>query len=191
MRKGVTMALKIWSIDREQLRHRATLAILWGVALAVLGVAVLAWPGLTGTVLIMLIGATILVSGVFLVYGAWKLHDIAGPLWIAALIPAVAVAVFGGIVLAYPDAVSNVLLIVVAILVLLAGLGDMFWGFALIPIVPWWWLRVLRGILLVVAAIWAITADVSGLAAIGVIFGAWLLLLAVLTIVFGILALRK
>lgn len=185
------MALKIWSIDREQLRHRATLAILWGVALAVLGVAVLAWPGLTGTVLIMLIGATILVSGVFLVYGAWKLHDIAGPLWIAALIPAVAVAVFGGIVLAYPDAVSNVLLIVVAILVLLAGLGDMFWGFALIPIVPWWWLRVLRGILLVVAAIWAITADVSGLAAIGVIFGAWLLLLAVLTIVFGILALRK
>lgn len=182
---------KIWSTDREQLRHRATIVILWGVALAALGIAILAWPHLTGAVLVSLIGAMILVAGIFLAYGSWKLHEVAGSVWVAALIPSLAVAVFGGVVLFYPEAVGAVLLVVVAILVLIAGLGDLFLGFGLIPIVPWWWLRVLRGILMIGAAIWALTSDISGLAAIGVAFGIWALLLAVITITSGILALRK
>lgn len=154
------------------------------------GVAVLAWPEPTGTVLVTLIGAVILAVGFALTYGAWRLREVAERLWVVSLIPALIVTAFGLIVLAFPDEVGTVLLVVVAVFVIIAGIGDVASSFALIPMVGWWWVRLLRGALLVGAGAWLILSDISGLLAIGVLVGVWALLLGAITIAFGVLALR-
>lgn len=184
------MAITLFVHDRAALRRRGWSFAMWGAALILFGVAVLAWPELTGTVLVALIGATILAVGLALVYGAWRLREVAERLWLVSLVPAVAVAVFGAIVLAFPDEVSAVLLVIVAALVIIAGVGDMAASFALASVVGWWWVRFLRGLLLVGAGVWVIFSDLSGLVAIGTLLGVWALLLGAITTAFSVLALR-
>ena len=184
------MAAQLFVADRDALRQRGWPTALWGAAMLLFGGAVLAWPELTGTVLVALIGATILAVGLVLVYGAWRLREFAERLWVVSLVPALVVAAFGAVVLAFPDAVGTVLLVVVAAFVIIAGLGDIASAFALVPIVGWWWVRLVRGALLVGAGVWVILSDLSGLVAIGVLVGAWALLLGAITVTFGVLALR-
>ena len=184
------MALQLFVRDRDALQRRGWATILWGIVFVVFGIAVLAWPELSGTVLVVLIGATILAVGLALVYGAWRLREVAGSLWIVSLIPALSVAVFGGVVLAFPDEVSAVLLIIVSVLVIIAGVGDMAAAFALSSMFGWWWLRLLRGLLMVGAGVWMIFSDLSGLVAIGALLGVWAILLGLITLAFGVLALR-
>ena len=184
------MALRLLIHDRADLQQRGWSFVLWGLALVLFGVAVLAWPGLTGAVLVALIGAVILAVGLVLVHGAWRLREVAGGFWLAALVPALAVAVFGAVVLAFPDAVSAILLVIVALLVIIAGVGDIASAFTIASIIGWWWLRLLRGVLFVAAGVWMILSDLSGLVAIGALLGVWALLLGAITIAFGVLALR-
>lgn len=184
------VALQLLVRDRESLHRHGWAFVLWGAALLLFGIAILAWPGLTGAVLVALIGAMILAAGLVLMYGAWRLREFAERLWIAALVPALMVAVFGAVVLAFPDSVAAVLLVFVAVLVIIAGVGDLASAIALSPVVGWWWLRLLRGLLMVSAGVWAITSDLSGLVAIGWLLGAWALLIGAITIAFGVMALR-
>lgn len=184
------MAIQLLVRDTESLRRRGMSFIAWGLAIAAFGAAVLAWPELTATALITLIGLLILAAGLVLVYGSWRLREVAGGVWVVSLIPALAVTLFGLAVLAFPEAVSAVLLVIVAILVLIAGLGDIASAFALSAVVSWWWLRLIRGVLLTGAGIWVIFSDLSGLVAIGTLLGVWALLLAAITVAFGVLALR-
>ncbi len=184
------MAVQLFVTDRDALRQRGWPTVLWGAVMLLFGVAVLAWPELSGTVLVALVGATILAVGLVLAYGAWRLREYAERLWVVSLVPALVVAAFGAVVLAFPDAVGTVLLVVVAALVILAGIGDIASSFALVPLVTWWWIRLLRGALLAGAGVWVVLSDVSGLAAIGVLVGVWAVLLSAITIAFGALALR-
>ncbi len=184
------MAIQVFVRDRAALRRRGWSIVLWGAVLMLFGIAVLAWPELTGTVLVSLIGVTILAVGLALVHGAWRLREVEERLWVVSLVPALIVVAFGVVVLAFPDAVSAILLMIVAVLVIIAGVGDLASSFALSSIVGWWWLRLLRGLLLVGAGVWVILSDLSGLVAIGALVGVWALLLGAITIAFGVLALR-
>jgi uncharacterized membrane protein HdeD (DUF308 family) len=185
------MAIAVFVRDRDALRQRGWTAVLWGLALLLFGAAVLAWPAMTGRVFVVLVGALILAAGLVLVYGAWRLREVAPVMWIAALVPALAVAVFGGVVLAAPDAVSAVLLVIVAVLAILAGIGDLASALALSRIISWWWLRLLRGALLVGVGAWLIFSDLPGLVAVGAAVGVWALLLGGISITFGVLAVRR
>ncbi|MBE0476113.1 MAG: DUF308 domain-containing protein [Coriobacteriia bacterium] len=185
------MAIEIWVRSTEALKRRGWGFVARGLVFAAFGVAVLVWPALTGTVLVTLIGAVILLAGLVLLYGAFRLRDLVGGTWLAAALPASTVAVFGLVVLAFPHAVSSVLLVILAAFAVLAGIADIASSLALATVVGWWWLRLLRGLLLTGAGVWLIFADVSGLVAIGVLVGVWALMLGGLTVAFGLLALRS
>jgi len=179
-----------WTTDRESLRTRAVTFILWGVLLIVLGMALLAWPNLTGTVLMTIVGVFLTAAGAVLLYSAWRLRPVWGGLWVVSLVPAVALMVFGIVVLTSPDLVSTLVLTIVAVLAVIAGLNDLAGALAIARVFNWWWLRLLRGLLLVGAGVWVIVEDISGLAVVGVAAGAWSLVLGALSIVWGVLSVR-
>ncbi|MCK8115382.1 HdeD family acid-resistance protein [Anaerosoma tenue] len=179
-----------WTTDRESLRTRAVTFILWGVLLIVLGMALLAWPNLTGTVLMTIVGVFLAAAGAVLLYSAWRLRPVWGGLWVVSLVPAVALMVFGIVVLTSPDLVSTLVLTIVAVLAVIAGLNDLAGALAIARVFSWWWLRLLRGLLLIGAGVWVIVEDISGLAVVGVAAGAWSLVLGALSIVWGVLSVR-
>jgi uncharacterized membrane protein HdeD (DUF308 family) len=184
------MAMQLWLSDRDALRRSWWSFSLWGGALVIFGIAVLAWPALSGAVLVMLFGMLILVAGLVLIYASWRLREFAGALWLGALFPALSVAVFGAIVVLFPDAVGTVLLVVLAALAVIAGLSDIVSSVPLSKVFGGWWLRLLRGLLLIAAGIWLIAADVGGLVAVGTFAGLFALVLGGITIAFGVMALR-
>lgn len=183
---------KLWTRpDRDSIRHGAVTAVLIGILLLLAAVALLAWPELTGTAVMTIIGAVLLIAGLVLLYGAWRLRDVSRALWLVALVPAVVVAAFGLVVLVWPDVVSDVVLIIVAIIAVLAGVVDIAMSLALARVVPWWWVRLLRGLLLAGAGVWALFNDVSGLAVLGAVVAIWAFVLGALSVASGILALRE
>jgi len=179
-----------WTTDREMLRTRAVTFILWGVLLIVLGMALLAWPNLTGTVLMTIAGVFLVAAGAMLMYSAWRLRPVWGELWVVSLVPAIALIVFGVVVLVSPELVSTLVVTIVAVLAVLAGLNDLAGALAIARVFNWWWLRLLRGLLLVGAGVWVIAEDISGLVVVGAAAGAWSLVLGVLSIIWGVLAAR-
>jgi uncharacterized membrane protein HdeD (DUF308 family) len=164
--------------------------LLWGIVVALFGVAVLAWPQLTGKALVTLIGLVMLGVGLVAVYGAVRLRELGSGIWLIALVPALVVAAVGLVVLFAPEAVSKVVLVVVAVIALLAGIWDLVSGISLLSAVRWGWLRTLRGALLVLFGVWVILTPISGLAALGWVVGVLALALAGISIALGILALR-
>lgn len=179
-----------WMTDRESLRSRGVTFVLWGVLLVVLGMALFAWPDLTGTTLMTIVGVFIAAAGSVLLYGAWRLRSAWGALWIVSLVPAVALIVLGVVVLTSPDLVSTLVLTIVAVLAVLAGLNDLAGALAIARVFGWWWLRLLRGVLLIGAGVWVIVGDVSGLAVLGVAAGIWALVLGALSVAWGVLTLK-
>jgi uncharacterized membrane protein HdeD (DUF308 family) len=179
-----------WTTDRESLRMRAVTFILWGVLLTVFGMALFAWPNLTGTVLMTIVGVFLAAAGAVLLYSAWRLRPVWGGLWVISLVPAVALMVFGIVVLTSPDLVGTLVLTIVAVLAVIAGLNDLAGALAIARVFSWWWLRLLRGLLLIGAGVWVIVEDISGLAVVGVAAGAWSLVLGALSIVWGVLSVR-
>jgi uncharacterized membrane protein HdeD (DUF308 family) len=184
------VAINIWVQDPEALRKRGSASIVWGIVLAALGVVVLSWPDITGSVLVRLVGVCITACGFVLVYGSWSLRRGPGRTWIAALVPSIAIAIFGAIVFFWPGAIGQVLLAIVALLAIAAGLFDVVLSFSIISIMHEWWVRLVRGLVIAGAGIWMIASHVSGLAAIGMFLGIWALLVGVITTAFGIMAKR-
>lgn len=176
--------------DRSALKERGLSTVMWGLALAAFGIAVRVWPELTAGVLIAMIGVTILLVGLSLMYGAYRLREVAERAWVVALIPATIVALFGAVVWAFPGAVGAILLILVAVMLILSGIGDVISSVALSPVFSWWWLRLLRGLLIGGAGVWMILSDLTGLAAIGAVIGVWALVVGGVTVAFGVLAAR-
>ena len=185
------MPVQIFVSDRAALRERGLATVLWGLALTAFGVAVLFLPELTGSVLIALIGATIFLVGLSLMYGAYRLREVAERMWVLALAPAVMVTLFGAFVWLFPGAVGTLILVFIAVMIILVGFGDIGASFMMAPVFSWWWLRLIRGLVMSGAGAWILLSGVSGLAAIGVLVGLWALLVGALTVTFGTLALRK
>ena len=182
------MAITVWVKDPEVLKKRGPATIVEGVALTAFGVVVLAWPAITGSILVRLVGLCVAACGFVCAYGGWSLRAEGGRTWIAALVPSLAVALFGLFVFFSPNAVGQVLLAVVALLAILAGLYDIVLSFSILSIFSGWWIRFVRGILLAGAGVWMIASHVSGLAALGTFLGIWVLLVGAFTVALGFAA---
>lgn len=180
----------LWPRGRESLHGSAVTCVLWGLLLLLFGAALITWPDRTGAVLVTLLGAFIAVAGIVLAFGALRLRRQGTRLWVLALVPAVAVVMFGSVVLLLPDLVSTVVLLIVAVLVVITGVADIIGSFAILAIAPWWWLRFLRGLVLAGSGLWVLTDNPSGLAAIGVLAAIWAFVLGALSLACGILAAR-
>jgi len=162
----------------------------WGLLFLLFGTALLIWPDRTGAMLMRLLGAFITIGGIVLTHGALRLRRQGVYMWALTLVPAAAVMVFGLLVLFLPDLVSTAVIIVVAVLLMIAGVSDVIGSFAIFAIAPWWWLRLLRGLALAGSGLWALTSNPSGLTAISVFVAIWAFLLGILSLVCGVLAAR-
>lgn len=183
--------IAVFSTDHEVLHRTAYSYVLWGVAVVLFGVAILVWPSLSAAVFVALIGAALLVIGLILMYGSWRLHDVAGPVWWIALLPSTAVAVFGLVVVLAPATVATVMVVILGAIAVLGGIGDFVGAIALAKVVPWWWLRAIRGVLLVALGVWIVLTPVSGLVALGWLIGLWAIVVGAVSIVLGVRALRS
>lgn len=170
-------------------QRRAWPLVAWGAAVVLLGVAALAWPGLTAEVLIRLAGLAVLGVGLLLIAGALSLRETTS-LWLAALLPALAVAAFGAVVLFMPGAVATVALAVIGVFALLAGVWDVVTGVAAAAMARWGWLRAGRGVLLAAFGLWVLLTPTSGLVAAGWVFGVFAILLGVVSVSLGVWVLR-
>jgi uncharacterized membrane protein HdeD (DUF308 family) len=179
--------------DLDGVRREAWPFLLWGVAIVLLGVAILAWPGLTAQVIIRLAGVGVLALGGVLAYGAVRLRSVSGGgnLWLVSLVPALALAAFGFVVLLVPAAVASVVLSIIAVFALLFGVWDIVSGIALLAAVRWGWVRTLRGVLLVAFGLWVLLTPVPALVAAGWAFGLFAILLGASSIALGSNALRS
>lgn len=176
--------------DIQGLHRRAWPFVLWGAAVVLLGVAVLAWPGLTAEVLIRLAGVAVLGFGLLLVYGAVRFRETSSALSVAALVPAIAVTAFGAVVLFLPATVATLVLDIIAVFALLAGVWDVVSGLGIVAVARWGWLRAARGALLAVFGLWVLLTPVSALTAAGWLIGLFAILLGVFSIALGAFALR-
>lgn len=180
----------LWITDRESLRRVGKTFVLWGVILLLLGVAVLVWPDLTGSLLVTLVGVLMLIAGALLLFGAWQARVIWGGLWWITAIPAIVLLVFGIVALASPELVSAIVLLVMAVVAIIAGANDVAGAFAVAKAFGWWWVRLLRGLLLIGLGIWLIASDVSGVAVLGAIAGVWAVVVGILSLAWGALVLK-
>lgn len=183
--------LSPWPKDLEAIRRSGWLFVAWGALLVLLGVALLAWPGATGTVLVTLVGAFTAASGIVLVVNAVKMRSFTARLWTVPLVLGVLLTLLGVIAVFFPDAVGAVFLIIAAIFTLLAGVNDIVGAIAILPLVSWWWLRLLRGLLLIGVSIFVLLSDLSGLVVVGTFLGLWVLVLGAVTLACGAFALAR
>lgn len=180
----------MWTRDLDSLRQGGVMFVIWGLLMALFGAALLAAPTLTGEVLMTVIGVFVILSGVALVYWAWRMRQLAG-VWMAILVPAIALVVFGIVVLVQPNVVSTVLLVIAAVLIILAGTNDIAAALVLARVFRWWWVRLLRGVLLLAAGVSVVFSDISGLAVLGGLVAIWAIMLGLLSIAWGVLAIRS
>lgn len=104
---AMTLTAGLGIRDRAEVRGVLTAT---GAAFIALGVAVLFWPGLGATALILLFAAWLVASGALVVYGARVLGDVVSNSWIMTTVGAV-VAVAGlALALVGPSTIESFLL---------------------------------------------------------------------------------
>lgn len=178
------MDIVLRTTDPEHFHRRATPFLLWGIALLLFGVAVLAWPRITGEVLVALVGAAAIVAGLVLAYAALRLREVTGVWWLS-LVPALLLTGFGLLTLLSPEAVSSFFLTVAAVLVILWGIGDIALAVRVSRVVPVWWVRLLRGVVLVAAGLVVVFEPLSGLVAVAWLVALWAVAVGALSLWFG------
>ncbi|HTI16477.1 MAG TPA: HdeD family acid-resistance protein [Trinickia sp.] len=106
----------------QQRAHRTDwwVPLLFGLSSVAAGVIMLFVPGLGALVLISIMGATALVTGVFDVIAAMRLKSRGRSAWMMFLIGAVSV-IFGGLVLLYPWAGALALVWMVSVYAIISG----------------------------------------------------------------------
>jgi uncharacterized membrane protein HdeD (DUF308 family) len=102
-------------------------ALLGGIGLLVLGIILVAWPGITLATFIYLFGIFILFAGVM--YAVAALFRAPGHrLW--SFVGGALAAIFGIIILAWPGLTGLTLIYIIAIWALIAGISDLVGAFA-------------------------------------------------------------
>ncbi|MFF4185361.1 HdeD family acid-resistance protein [Streptomyces sp. NPDC001691] len=155
--------------------------LLAGIASALLGVLVLAWPGATLLAVAILFGVYLLVSGVFQIAAALGTHT-STSLRVMGFISGALSVLLG--LLCFRSALESVLM-----LALWVGIGWLFRGITLTlaaahdPSMPARGWLVLAGIVSVLGGVVMITSPFTSLAVLTVLSGCWLLALGIVEIV--------
>jgi uncharacterized membrane protein HdeD (DUF308 family) len=163
-------------------RNWWTLA-LRGIVAVVFGLAALAWPGITLTILVILLGAYLLVDGVFALIAAFKDRREHRQWWVVLLEAAASIAA-GALTLAWPGLTELALLYLVAAWAVITGIFEIVAAIRLREEIKGEWLLALSGILSVLfGLILAIQPGAGALALVwiialyAIIFGALLIML--------------
>lgn len=173
------------------LQHLWKNTLFSGVLAVILGVMVLAWPGITIVVAAIFFGAYLLITGISQVFFAFSLHVSAGGRVLLFISGAAALILA---VLCFRSLQESILLLAIWI-----GIGFIFRGVATAvsaisdPTLPGRWWEVFIGVISLIAGVILLASPFESLATLTMVVGIWLIVIGVFEVVsaFGIRAASK
>jgi len=184
------MASLFYTSDAGSLRRTWVPLVVWGTLVAVFGIVVAGMPGLTASILVVLVGVASLAAGLVWVSWAISLRSATGGWWTISLVPGILLVAFGTFALLQPAALAQFLFRVAGAVAAIWGFADMVVSWRLRAFFAAWWLRLLRGILVLGAGIVVVVLPTAGLVAAGVFMGVWFVVIGATTIALGLAARR-
>jgi uncharacterized membrane protein HdeD (DUF308 family) len=168
------------------LQHLWKSALVSGILAVILGVMVLAWPGVTILVAAVVFGAYLLITGVSQVVFAFSLHVSAGGRVLLFLSGAAALVLA---VLCFRSLADSILLLAIWV-----GIGFIFRGVATAvsaisdPSLPGRIWEIVIGVVSLVAGVVMLASPFASLATLALVVGIWLIVIGVFEVVsaFGI-----
>ena len=184
------MSSFFYSSDAGSLRRTWVPLVAWGTLVAAFGIVVAAWPGLTTSVFVFLIGLASVIGG--LVWMSWivSVRRSTGAWWTIAFIPGALLLLFGAYALLQPDALVTFLFKAVALVAVLVGLADMVASWRLRDFFAQWWMRLLRGILIAGAGVVVFLQPETGVITASMLIGLIFMAIGAMTIALGLAARR-
>lgn len=153
-----------------------------GILLVLLGIAIFAWPQATLLVFVVLFAAYLFVDGIMsIVQGLSERRDGQPSGWSFA--QGVLAIAFGIAVLAWPDTIGKVLMVVIGIWAILAGIAGIAFGFRMkqVPGSGWVWFLA-WGILALLFGIALIVNPAAGILSILWLVALWMVMAGVVFI---------
>ncbi len=184
------MASVFYTSDASSLRRTWVPLVAWGTLIAAFGIIVAAYPGLTTSALVFMVGLGSVLAG--LVWVSWiiSLRRLTGAWWLVSLVPGLLLLAFGVYALLNPTTLARFFVTVVGALVALGGLADMAAAWRWRSFFGAWWLRLLRGLLVATIGVLVLLMPETGVATAGLLLGFGLLVVGAVTIALGFAAWR-
>jgi uncharacterized membrane protein HdeD (DUF308 family) len=184
------MSSFFYTSDAGSLRRAWVPLVAWGAVIAVFGGVVASVPGLTASVLVFLVGLGSVAAGVVWVSWAISLRRATGGWWTVSFIPGVLLLVFGAYALARPGTLAEFLFRAAGAVAAVWGLADMAASWRWRSFFRAWWVRLLRGALIVGVGVAVFLLPAAGVTTAGVLFGLWFVVIGAMTIGLGVAARR-
>lgn len=169
---------------RELLSGRWWVFVVRGALAIIFGLIAVFWPGITLLVLVILIGAYLLVDGVFAVYHAFAHRHEHRPRW-WLVFQGVLSVLLGALLLIWPTSGVLALVIVFGIWALASGIAQVVAAIQLRKEIPNEWMLVLSAVLSILVGIGMIVLPLAGAVAIGLLIGCFAILLGITQIALG------
>ena len=169
----VRMASIFYTSDAGSLRRTWLPLVAWGVLVTVFGIAVTAWPDVSGDVFIFMVGLASVIAG--LVWMSWivSVRQATGGWWLFAFVPGALLLMFGAYALINPGSLQSFIFQAIGIVAALWGLADMVASWRWRGFFDLWWMRLVRGLLTAAAGVIVFLhpeAGTIGIVAIGLLF---------------------
>jgi uncharacterized membrane protein HdeD (DUF308 family) len=184
------MATLFYASDAGSLRRTWAPLLAWGTLVAAFGIIVALQPQLTAAVLVFLAGAGSVVAGLVWVSWSISLRRATGGWWAISFIPGALLLVFGAYALLEPSTLAAVLFSVAGAVTAVWGLADMAASWRWRSFFSAWWLRLLRGLLVVGVGVFVFVTPTAGQVTAGLLLGALLVVIGATTIALGLAAHR-
>lgn len=184
------MSSFFYTSDAGSLRRTWAPLVIWGTLVAIFGIVVAGMPGLTASVLVFLVGIAAVAAGLVWVSWAISLRTASAGWWTISLVPGALLLAFGTFALLQPATLASFLFRVAGAIAAIWGFADMAVSWRLRAFFPAWWLRLVRGALVLGAGIVVLVLPTAGLVAAGVFMGLWFLVIGATTIALGLAARR-
>lgn len=184
------MASFFYTSDAGSLRRTWVPLVAWGTVIAAFGLVVAGLPGLTAGVLVFVVGLGSAAAGLVWVSWAISLRRATGGWWAVSFLPGVLLLVFGAYALARPATLAEFLFRAAGAVAAVWGLADMAVSWRWRSFFRAWWVRLLRGALVVGVGIVVFVLPAAGVATAGLLIGLWFVVIGAMTIGLGIAARR-
>ncbi|WP_236538874.1 HdeD family acid-resistance protein [Spiractinospora alimapuensis] len=169
---------------RELLSRRWWVFVVRGILAIIFGLLAVFWPGITLLVLVILLGAYLLVDGLFAIYHAFTHRQEHRPRW-WLVFQGVLSVVLGALLLIWPTSGVLALVIVFGIWALASGIAQAVAAVQLRKEIPNEWMLIVSAILTILVGLGLILLPLAGAFAIALLIGCFAILLGIAQIALG------
>lgn len=143
--------------------------VLSGIAVFLMGLIVLFWPGLSMVTLAIIAGVILIAAGIFGFVSYFRLRNTAASLSGWAIVNAICDILLGIMLLLNPVVTSEIMYWVLGIYVAVYGIFAIVTGISLRKAGPGWWLMILWGIVAIMCGISFMMAPASFILFLGIL----------------------